>query len=72
MLNTCHIRSEGNDSGGYLAIFDLFKEAISLLKPSKVDSDIRPACVIFTQKLENLKKVANDNAAKVKRGGGGC
>ena len=65
LMKTCRIRSEGNDTGGYLAIFDLFMEVLNLMRPRKQDPDVRPAFEILQQKMENLYKVAKDNASQV-------
>ena len=55
----------GNDTGGYLAIFDLFKDVLNKCRARNADPDVRQTIRAFYQKMSNLNKVAKDNADKV-------
>ena len=70
LIKTCRQRSQGDDTGGYLAIFDIFKEAILQLRPRHVDSEVQNAAASLQQKCDLLLAAAKNNAERVSLKGG--
>ena len=66
LIKACRERSSGNDTGGYLAIFDIFLDALVLMREKRVDQEVRPAMIALKKKCDLLHDAAKMNAGKVR------
>ena len=55
-MSVCGKRKEGDDSGGYIAIFDLFEKMLSMMTPTYS---------VYKKKCETLLKAAKNYAETV-------